>query len=225
MKSRIKIDYERGIRNNPVIKIITPIPDETIRRLESPLSNEDIEEDVQDRLVKDLLHSPCKCDPNYFFEIKSSFPLDIGSKVTTIGAIQEEDILYTFRHAILNRYVPYNDVVEINREFGFMSRATDGLDTAQSKNQYFELFKKIHQFFDWLDVTEQAAWVERHPYIGDGKQVTLKEVGVGHWFTFGGVKFLVDKVSQHDPEMLFCQIDGKEAYVYMTDSTVVEIEN
>lgn len=223
MKSRIKIDYERGVRNNPVIKIITP-PQELLFPPTSPGGSEDIEEEVQDRLIADLLHSPCHVDPNNFFEVKTTFPLDSGARLTTIGAVQEEDILYTFRHAVLNRYIPYNDIVEINREFGFNSRGMDGLNEAQNENVNFSKFKKIHQFFDWLDVTEQAAWVERHPYIGSGRQITLKEVGVGNWFTFGGVKMIVDKIVK-DEECLFCQIDGQEAYVYIAEHTIVEVEN
>lgn len=224
MNARIKIDYERGLQNHPVIKIIRPAENKLLPT--TPGSNEDIEEDVQDRLVTDLLHSPCKVDPNEFFEIKSNFPVDGGPRITTIGAIQEEDILYRFRHAILNRYVPYNDIVDINRDIGLTSRITsDVFLYKKSRNQYFELFQRIHQFFNWLDETKQAAWVERHPYIGDGKLIPLKEVGIGNRFTFGGVDFSVDKVNSSDPTLLLCQIDGKEAYAYIADHTIVEIEN
>jgi hypothetical protein len=86
-----------------------------------------------------------------------------------------------------------------------------------------DVFKKIHSFFNWLDNTEQAAWEERHPYVGGGKQVKLKEVSGGNSFTFGGVRLFVDKASKEG--MVFCQIDGKEAYVYIAEDTIVEVEN
>lgn len=225
MKSRIKIDYERGAHNHPVIKIITPLKQKPMRLLESPLSNEDVEEDVQDRLISDLLHSPDQVDPNSFFSIKSKFPLDDGLLLTTIGAIQEVDILYQFRHAILNRYIPYNDIVALNKacDFQFPVVSASGIDKCKSTNYYFNTFKKIHEFFDYLDMTQQAAHIERRPYGGSLKQVALKDVGEGNRFIFGGTVFLVDRVENEDPELIFCQIEGHESYAYIAEHTMVEV--
>lgn len=157
MKSTIKIDYERGKSHTPVIKIIIPDWEKTPN--ENPGDLED--DDPRDGLVRDLLHPPCMAAPSGFFEIKTTFPVG-NSTLTTIGAIEEENLLRRFKTAILSRYIPYSSIVKSNdilRSDGFNSN----IDPVPV---HYDRYLKIHSFFDWLNQTERPEW-EKQQYGDD----------------------------------------------------------
>lgn len=150
MKSTIKIDYERSFERTPVIKIIIPYLEKDNNGTPGDLDDDD----VRDGLVRDLIQSPCMASPNHFFEVKTTFPIGDHSRLTTIGAIIEGDLMYRFRHAILNRFVSYAELVACNE-----IKRTDDFDTnTYPVPLYYDRFVKINDFFDWLDKTERPAW-------------------------------------------------------------------
>jgi hypothetical protein len=129
MKSSIKIDYERSYENNPVIKIT--IPD---------YGKESTDEDIRDKLMKDFLHSPMKMERNTLFELNTYGNLSNSTlEVCTISPIKYENVIYKLRHIVLNRLVPYNDIVLFNSKLSEPNGA----------------YKKVHEFFDWVDKFEK----------------------------------------------------------------------
>lgn len=143
MKSSIKIDYERSHEAIPVIKIIVP----TIS------SHFDVGEgeDVRDKLIRDFLHSPLKAERNYLFGLSSCYSsADNTCEITAISPIKYEDILYRLRHIVLNRLVSEEDVTQFNQKLSEPSKE----------------YKKVHEFFDWVNKTQQEKY-EKEP-------VTLK---------------------------------------------------
>ncbi len=162
MKSTLKIDYDRGQENYSVIKIVIPDkPPHPIKCGETPGFAEDIDEDVRDKLIQDLLHTPCWSQPNHFFEVKTTFPIESG-RLTTIGAILEDRLFYTFRHAIINRIVPYDTIIATNIE---KNKNIANKDPLNGRENYHKehLLNKIDEFFDWLDKQEYASFEERSP--------------------------------------------------------------
>lgn len=160
MKSTLKIDYERGQENLPVIKIVIPDkPPHPFKNGDTPGYSEDIDEDVRDKLIRDLLHTPLYEQPNSLFEVKTTFPIESG-RLTTIGAVSEEILFYSFRHSILNRIIPYDTLIDFNQDKAPTKTAME-LKTGDSEN--YLKWKKINEFFDWLDKQEYASFIERTP--------------------------------------------------------------
>ena len=73
------------------------------------------------------------------------------------------------------------------------------------------------------------------------KEVVLSKIDIGGSFRFGSVWFRSDKVSEHDSELVLCQIGNhnttkknqksrtpiikwENAYCYIADHTVVEVD-
>lgn len=160
MKSTLKIDYERGHESFPVIKIITPLQPQPLVD-PTPGYSTDTEEDVRDKLTLDFLHSPYKVDRNYFFELKSYFPIANGN-LTTIGAIDEKDLLHRFKHAILYRFVPYLDLVKINRG-EISNKAPSEVQSTVEENfrKSHDKYIQINAFFNYLDKVGYCTWEEQ----------------------------------------------------------------
>lgn len=150
MESTLKIDYSgRGVHGIPVIKIIQPV------HLVESTNNEAIE-DVRDRLIAEFLHTPSMVNRNHFFRLDTYGPLPTGKEnikpiaVTTISAIEEGQMFHTFKHAILDRLISYDNLVEIN-EF----KNSIVINPEQSGNHGpvpsgYDKYLKIQEFFDWL---------------------------------------------------------------------------
>lgn len=136
MKSTIKIDYERSLDNNPVIKITTP---------------KEPSEDIRDKLIQDFLHSPMHMERNYLFELGTYGNLsELPFNACTISPVKYENTLYKLRHIVLNRLVSENDIVLFN------SALSEPNDT----------YKKVHEFFDWVDEREKDRWEKQaEPHI------------------------------------------------------------
>lgn len=155
MKSTLKIDYERGLENYPVIKIIVPTEERLIP------SNPEVfwhseDDDVRDKLIRDLLHSPLYSEPNHFFNVKTAFPIEAGT-LTTIGAIKETDLFDIFHAAILQRMVPYETRCLMNKK----EKLPDGQGRTPHDGELEG--RKINEFFDWLKETERCPYPERQP--------------------------------------------------------------
>lgn len=139
MKSTLKIDYERGQENPPVIKIIIPDSESPVKEpTPGYFTKINDDEDVRDKLLRDFLHSPGYDEPNSFFEVKTSFPVE-GHRLTTIGPIKYDRLFYVFKHAIINTIIPYDDIIHINTEDGLAG------SVAVATHQ------KIKEFFDYID--------------------------------------------------------------------------
>lgn len=135
MKSTVKMTYESSVENNPVIRIVIP----------ESIIIEDDPDDVRDKHVRDFITSPLYSEPNQFFEVKTAFPIESqGVFVTTIGPIKPDQMLFRFRHAILNRFVSYDSIVKLN--------SISGSDRRSRPAEKGEAdYDKIHEFFDYLD--------------------------------------------------------------------------
>lgn len=130
MKSTIKIDYERGFDNSPVIKITTP-------------RTKEISEDIRDKLIQDFLHSPMRSERNYLFELGTYGNLnEMPFDACTISPVKYENVMYKLRHIVLNRLVSESDVQLFNSK---LSEPNDA-------------YKKVHEFFDWVDQLEKEKW-------------------------------------------------------------------
>lgn len=157
MKSTLKIDYSsRPNGGRPVIKIVQPI-----ELLKAENYAEDV--DVRDVMIRDYLHTPCMSDRNGLFRVSSHFETPHGNNpthyITNIDVVPEEEMFYTFRHAILNRLIPYNTLLSMDRE---EPKKPD--DTSCSTRFERELeAKKINEFFDWVEQTGYCSWEERQP--------------------------------------------------------------
>lgn len=139
MKSTIKIDLEsQHTGSTPVIKIIQSI---------DALDENSPEFDVRDKLIRDFLHAPCMVERNGWFQLATYFPHPIEAPkvhITTISPVKEESLFYNFRHAILNRVVPYNTLLEMNR-----NEKSDP-DTRRTPYDMELEANKINEFFDWV---------------------------------------------------------------------------
>lgn len=147
MESTLKIDYSgRGVHGIPVIKIVQPL------YLVESTNNEAIE-DVRDRLISEFLHTPCMVHRNHFFRLDTyGGPIPTGKQndkkisVTTISAIEEGQMFHTFKHAILDRLISYDNLVEIN-EF---ERSSSNINGFGKTPLDYDKYLQIKQFFDWL---------------------------------------------------------------------------
>lgn len=155
MKSTIKIDYQdRNSGGQPVIKIIQPAQKQ---------DDDAIDFDVRDKLINGFLQTPCMVQRNSWFNLDSCYAIppegETKFHVITIAPVHEDNLLYRFRHAILNRFVPEDTIVKLN------TRGTEkhcGDSTRKVEQGEIEYFK-IHDFFDWLDKTNRPSWEEQHP--------------------------------------------------------------
>lgn len=168
MKSTLKIvtvPYGNGLK--PVIKIVRSTA--TIHQSDQSIIDD---EDPRDELINQFLKNPCNEGDYDWFKINTSYPVPFGNQnpthqVTTIAPVEENDLFFRFRHAILGRVVPYEDHVKINRgevpdaqseeRLRTMQRPVDRLDLSLEK------FKKINEFFNWLDETGYCTWEEQQP--------------------------------------------------------------
>lgn len=154
MKSTLRIDYQSGSHgSDPIIKIVQPV--EVLESLVEP------DYDVRDRLIRDLLQRPGYSDRNYWFQLDTYYPNDMEkptAHISNIIAVRQEDLFYKFRHAILNRMVCYNELVETNHA---ISNKKPDQEIKLGEN-----FKKITEFFDWLDTATWPSYEEQNPYEG-----------------------------------------------------------
>lgn len=149
MKSTVKIDYAgSGFGGTPVIKITRPIEAIELSEFE--------DEDVRDRLVNDFLHTPGMVERNTLFTARTYGSPGGNAKidVTTIGAVDLSGQFYLFRHSILNRLVPYESIIRLNKA----AHEVDGDKTiANQMPERGEVYFKIKEFFDYIYKLE---WVK-----------------------------------------------------------------
>lgn len=167
MKSTLKVvttPYGDGLR--PVIKIVRPTA--IIHQSDQSIIDD---EDPRDELINQFLKNPSNIDGYGWFNIHTNYPVPFGHDnpthyVTTIGPVDEKDLFFRFRHAILSKIVPYEDLVAINRgEARSLEQINDEmcpdpitrLDTSVCRAH------EINKFFDWLDETGYCSWEEQQP--------------------------------------------------------------
>lgn len=139
MKSTLKVTYTSSVENESVIKIVIPLE----------ILNEEEPEDVRDKHLRDFYKPPLSAYPSTFFEIKSSFMTEEPNAVLvqTIGAIKSDRELYTFRHSIINRIVPYDNILLLDEE----KRSINKEESKRPKVIREDEYNKIHTFFNWLE--------------------------------------------------------------------------
>lgn len=146
MKSTIKIDYtSSSFGGTPIIKILRP--NDVIELQEFV----DGDYDVRDKLINDFLQAPHKVEPYNLFCIHTCGTLEKSGNnhVTTIRPLLVEEQFKTFKYNIINRLVPYDTIMSINRQ------ETDPNDVTK--------YKKVNDFFDWLNTQDWASFDEQQP--------------------------------------------------------------
>ena len=153
MESTIKIgNSSRGIHSVPIIKIVQPVS------LIKPDPHMDIE-DVRDQLISEFLHTPVMANPNSFFMVTGRWlvPFENSkSQITTISAIEEGQLFHTMKHAMFERFISYDNLVEINE---FKSRITTIKEGIHGPVPFgYDVYLQITNFFDFIHTL---------PYNGD----------------------------------------------------------
>lgn len=157
MKSTLKIAFQSNMNPElPVIKIVQPIS----YRYGTFDPSEDI--DIKDEMLHAFLTQPASNEYYPMFVVKTTFPHPFQGEathhITTIAPVPEHRVLYKIRHMVLNRFVPYDSIVELNSM------------TPERLKEYFdpnskipeveidghEKYDKIHKFFNWLDTLDYA---------------------------------------------------------------------
>lgn len=166
MKSTLKIDTEsRNEGEVPVIKIVQPI---------EVWNENDPDYDIRDKLIRNFLHTPCRSNRNGYFSLATYFPIphegEVKLHITTIAPVPEQDLLYRFRHEILNRFVPYESIISLNSLA--MKKGDPSADRKMIRGE--DEYKKIHTFFDWLDELERPKWKEAHPFDDTSPAILAK---------------------------------------------------
>lgn len=172
MKSTIKIDLEsQNYGSTPVIKIIQP---------SEFLDENSPDFDVRDQMIRDFLHHPSNIERNGWFELSTHFTHEVtGIHVTKITPVKEPDILYKIRHAVLNRLVPYNSIVELNScSQVAIKNKKDGKSPMPLRG---DLYFKIHEFFDWVEKTGYCSYEDQTPYLEHKYQETTS-ISIRHIF-------------------------------------------
>lgn len=148
MGSTLKISTSsRGVHGVPVIKIIQPLS------LIDPPIHMDVE--LKDELIASFLQTPCMAHPNSLFRVDTRWTAEEEKvRITTISAIEEGQVFHTFKHAILDRLISYDNLVEINEFEKSNARINDCGPVPFDYDKYLQ----IKQFFDWV-------WEQ--PYNGD----------------------------------------------------------
>lgn len=136
MKSTIKIDFDsRNEGSQPVIKIIQPA---------DCLDEQSPDFDVKDKLLRDFLHTPCNINRNNLFKLGTCFPFPhegvVKLNIATIKPVDIKDAFYLFKHDILNKIIPDETLILFNGN-------NERLKSIPGEENY----KKIIDFFDWLD--------------------------------------------------------------------------
>jgi hypothetical protein len=146
MKSTVRIDYERGPGNDPVIKIVT-------------LAADSVDEDhpdfrVEDKLIGDFLQPPSMGYINTLFEQKTRTPIDGEKKlIVTIGPITRGQMHDTLRYRYLNRYVPQPTLNQMQKAWigpPAMTEEDRRADGAREPQPGELVAIRINKFFDWL---------------------------------------------------------------------------
>lgn len=138
MESTLKISRSGS---SPAIKIIQP---SSVLNLQ-----ESDDYDERDMLLKEFLHAPMMVYETDWFILNTNFTASNGHKITTIVPVDQRELFYKFRHAILNRLVPYETIVAINRQEAF----------AKPDSPY----AKIMEFFDWADKQDWNEFGDSNP--------------------------------------------------------------
>lgn len=170
MNNTFKVGYNSQT-GKPVCKIILKEVTPIIKvKSTNPLEQPDTivwhdDEDERDKMVREFLHNPLYTEPYEYYQKGCRLPINDDKVLVTIEPIQEENLLYKFRHSLLNRYIPYDTLVEINRR---TTDITDGPETSLQTRKYLtgeDLAHKINEFFNWLEVDcKYATHEQRHPY-------------------------------------------------------------
>lgn len=151
MDSTLKIDFQsRGNHFVPIIKIVQPI------RMSGTPSDE-VFEDPKDKLISNLLHTPCLLKRNSVFERHSteSHPTENPHFIiTTIASIEEDNLFRRFKSHIMDRIISWEDFNEIH---SFLHDDYDGgyVGARKSPNN-LDKYQKIEDFFQWL--SQQEHW-------------------------------------------------------------------
>jgi hypothetical protein len=130
------------------------------------------DDDERDKMVREFLHHPLYSEPYEFYQKGSRLSIAGGKTLITIEPIDERDLFYRFRQAALNRFVPYDTLIELNRIKSHVRSGEIDPDEHQSLlagvRKYFpgeDLAHKINDFFDWLDDREYATHAQRWPNV------------------------------------------------------------
>lgn len=129
-------------------------------------------------------------DRNYWFQLSTYFPVPFEGEtklnISTIAPVAERDILYRFRHAILNRYVPYDTILKLNTlkiEKGTQSLKMSYEGASIRKAEIGEdVYNKIHAFFDWLDATDRPSWEDQNPTANNQRNVPPVSGNTRRWY-------------------------------------------
>lgn len=141
MKSTLRIDYERGPENAPIIKIVTLAP--------GAIDEDHPDFRVEDKLIGDLLQTPSMGFRNTLFETKSSFPIGEDKLIVTIGPIARDRMHDTLRYRYLNRYVP-QPTLQLMQKAWIGSPTKPGEDGTRNAQPGELTAIRINEFFDWL---------------------------------------------------------------------------
>lgn len=154
MKSTLKIAFQSNMRPElPVIKIVQPI-DQKNGKFDPSEDN-----DVKDELLHAFLTKPASKDYYPFFTVKSSFPHPSENPthwITTIQPVQVQDVLYKIRHMVLNRFVHSDSIVSMNGMIENEYHSNEIPNDLVLENGGVENYKKIHEFFNWIDTLNYA---------------------------------------------------------------------
>lgn len=127
------------------------------------------DEDERDKMVREFLHNPLYSEPYQFYQKGCRLPIGNGKTLVTIEPIEEGDLFYRLRHALLNRFVPYDTLVALNQEkkaveSGEKKSTIGGLPTRKYCDGE-DMAHKINEFFDWISGLEYASDEQRYPQI------------------------------------------------------------
>lgn len=151
MESTLKIDFQsRGKHFTPIIKIVQPVS-------MSGQPSDEVFEDPKDKLISNLLHTPCMIKGNFLFEVHSreTHPTeDPKFVITTISPIEEDNMVRTIRRHILEKL--FSD--EENREcYEFLNSENYGTLNQELPTPIgFDKYLKTQNFFEWL--SKQDCW-------------------------------------------------------------------
>jgi len=162
MKSTIKIDFAPNRKS--IIKIIRP---QEVLDLEI-YPNGDY--DVRDKHINDFLKGQLNCEPYSLFQIGRNGMLEQAPyDVTTIIPVEHKDEFDLFKHKILINVIPHEDLIKINSgEAVTLENETSLLNSARKQERIdisVEKYRKINEFFNWLDETGCCEWKDRQPVL------------------------------------------------------------
>lgn len=154
MKSTLKIAFQSNMNPElPVVKIVQPID------YREGIFNPVEDHDPKDEMLSAFISKPASNDHYPIYEVSTSFPHPMENPthwITTIRPVEETIVLYRLRHMVLNRLVPYETIVTLNSMTNERLAEYFNGDPNKKEIGYLgaEEYKKIHDFFDWVEKQE-----------------------------------------------------------------------